>query len=190
MKHSLVPHVIARNRARLSVIVDIIIKPARPSLASVGPGETILAMKNDVSHRNNNPIAQITLRTTETCVKATNEINGQPYIISRSLICLKIPIIRSFPDQANLEVARMIYELYVTGIDINCLFLLISRWSKEISPTDTGRADKWRVSAAAFSLTSVKPRVRAGLSGSNDKSKEQRLHPVVRGKRHILQYQS
>jgi len=84
----------------------------------------------------------------------------------------------------------MIYELYVTGIDINRPPVLISRWSKEISPADAGRADKWRVSAAAFTLTSVKPHVRAGLSGPNDKSKEQRLHPVVCGERHILQYQS
>lgn len=75
----------------------------------------------------------------------------------------------------------MMYELHVTGIDINRPPLLISRWSKEISLADAGHVDKWRVSAAAFSraLTSVNPHVRAGLSGPNDKSKEQRLHPVV-----------
>lgn len=79
--------VIARNGARLSVKVDVVIKPLGP-FRYRSDMEKLVAMKNDISHHNGNwprytsPRIfrdQITMRTTETSPKIGSEINARPY---------------------------------------------------------------------------------------------------------------
>lgn len=136
-------HVIARNGARLSIKVDVVIKPLGP-FRYRSDMEKLVAMKNDIFHHNGNWTRYTSPRIFRDRANynaydrnfSENWEWNQRATISWPLICLEIPLIRSFSDRTNLEVVCM-NSVTVSILIVRSLFV-ISQWSKEISRSMPG----------------------------------------------------